>query len=70
MTRTSKILATFGIFIIFLLFNGLLQAGSGPGGRNTGIIGMILLFGLIAAIRSVWKKTEAKVPEETKLDKR
>lgn len=56
MNRSSKILATIGIVFIFMLLNAALQAGSGPGGRNTGGIGIILMFGLIAGLRAVWKK--------------
>jgi hypothetical protein len=70
MTRTSKILATVGIVLVFLLINGLLQAGSGPGGRNLGVVGIILFFGLIAALRSVWRKSDPPYMEDTHLDKR
>jgi hypothetical protein len=56
MTRTSKILATVGVIFIFMLLSAVLQMGSGPGGRNPGIFGLILLFGLIAGIRAIWKK--------------
>jgi hypothetical protein len=56
MTTTSKILATAGIFIGFMIFSALLQLGSGPGGGNPGIFGILLLFGLIFGIRAIWKK--------------
>jgi hypothetical protein len=70
MTRTSKILATVGIVFVFMLLNGLLQLGSGPGGRNPGIFGIIFFVGLIAALRAVWKSEDAKGPDSTPLDKR
>lgn len=69
MTRTSKILATVGIIFVFMLFNAMRQAGSGPGGRSGGVIGFVLLFGLIAGIRAVWKKSDDRKPEDTTLDK-
>ena len=69
MTKTSKTLATVGIVIVFLLCNAILQAGSGPGGRNGGIIGIVLMFGLIGGIRAVWKKSDDRKPEDTTLDK-
>jgi len=55
MTKTSKVLATVGIFFLFIILCGVLQLGSGPGGRNPGIFGLLLTFGLIAAIRAIWK---------------
>jgi hypothetical protein len=70
MTRSSKILATVGIVFVFMIFNAMMQAGAGPGGRNTGVIGIILMFGLIAGIRAVWKQPTEKNAENTKLDKR
>lgn len=59
MTRSSRILATIGIVFVFMIFNAGLQAGSGPGGRNTGVIGIILMFGLIAGIRAIWKNPKS-----------
>ncbi len=56
MTNSSKIFATIGIVILFFIFSAALQAGSGPGGSNPGILGIVLLFGLIAGIRAIWKK--------------
>ena len=69
MTRTSKILATVGIVLVFMFFSAALQAGSGPGGRPPGILGIILLVGLIAGIRAVWKKSDDKDAGGTQLDK-
>jgi hypothetical protein len=57
MTKSSKIFATIGLIILFFIFSAALQVGSEPGGRNPGIIGIVLLFGLIAGIRAVWKKS-------------
>lgn len=58
MSITSKILATTALIVVFLILNGLLQAGSNPGGRNPGIFGIIFLVGLIAALRAVWRKSK------------
>ena len=58
MSKTSKILATIGVIFLFMILSGALQAGSGPGGRNPGIIGLILLFGVIAGIRAIWKSSD------------
>jgi hypothetical protein len=69
MTKTSKTLATIGIVIVFLLFNAMLLAGSGPGGRNGGIIGIVLMFGIIAGIHAVWKKSDDRKQEDPTLDK-
>lgn len=55
MSKTSKILATIGVIILFMILSAALQAGSGPGGRNPGIIGIIFMVGLIAGIRAIWK---------------
>jgi hypothetical protein len=56
MKNSSKILATIAIIFVFMLLSAALQAGSGPGGRPPGILGIIFLGGLIAAIRAIWKK--------------
>ncbi|MEY5069606.1 MAG: hypothetical protein RLZ47_1468 [Bacteroidota bacterium] len=69
MTTTSKILATAGIILLFLVFSAAIQAGAGPGGRNPGIIGIVLLFGLIAGIRAIWKKPNDDNSSNTTLNK-
>ena len=69
MTKTSKILATIGIIIVWMFFNAALQAGSGPGGRNPGVIGIILMFGVIMGIRAIWKKPKDNDNQDIKLNK-
>lgn len=69
MTTASKILATVAIIIVFMLLSAVLQAGSGPGGRNPGILGIIFLIGLIVAIRAIWKKTKEDNADNTTLNK-
>jgi hypothetical protein len=66
MTRTSKILATVGVIFVFMILSASLQMGSGPGGRNPGIIGLIFTFGLIAGIRAIWKKPKPNSNHEDK----
>lgn len=58
MSKTSKIIATVALIIIFIILSGLIQAGSGSGGRNPGILGLVLFMGLIAGIRAIWKKSK------------
>lgn len=69
MTKTSKTLATIAIVFIFLILNAALQAGSGPGGRSTGIIGLIFMVGLIAGIRAIWKSPKKEDVDNTTLKK-
>jgi hypothetical protein len=70
MSKTSKILATIGVIFLFMILSGALQAGSGPGGRNPGIIGIVFMVGLIAGIRAIWKSpTSTKNAENTDLKK-
>jgi hypothetical protein len=69
MSKSSKILATIGIVLIFMIFSAALQAGSGPGGRNPGFLGLILMFGLIAGIRAIWKTPNKQNAENTDLKK-
>lgn len=52
-----------------MLLSAALQAGSGPGGRNPGILGLIFLIGLIAAIRAIWKKPKESNADNTSLKK-
>jgi hypothetical protein len=69
MTKTSKIIATIGLIFLFMVLNGALQAGSSPGGRNPGIFGLILLIGLIAGIRGIWKSSDNNNIDNTSLKK-
>lgn len=57
MSTLSKILVTIGIIIGFLLFFGILTAGRNNSGHSTpGILGIVLMVGLIAGLKAVWKK--------------
>jgi hypothetical protein len=69
MTKTSKIIATIAVVFIFLILNGMLQAGNGPGGKNLGIIGLVFMFGLIAGLRAIWKSPKKEDSDNTTLNK-
>lgn len=69
MTTASKIFATAAIIIVFMVLSAALQAGSGPGGRSPGILGIIFLIGLIVAIRAIWKKPKEDKADITTLNK-
>ena len=69
MTKSSKIIATIVVIFVFLMLNAALQAGSGPGGRNTGIVGIVFMFGLIAGLRAIWKTPKKDDINNTTLKK-
>ncbi|GGC83078.1 hypothetical protein GCM10011508_08020 [Flavobacterium lutivivi] len=69
MKNSSKILATIVAVFVFMILSAALQAGSGPGGRPPGILGIIFLGGLIAAIRAIWKKPKNDSSDNTSLKK-
>lgn len=57
MNTTSKIIATVIAIVIFLfLFAMLIQLSGGNPKAGGSIFGLLLGFGLIAAIRTIWKK--------------
>ncbi len=69
MTRTAKILATVGVIFVFMILSAALQAGSGPGGRNPGFLGIIFMVGVIAALRAIWRKPKSDNTDNTSLNK-
>lgn len=54
MSTFAKTIVTIGILLVFFLIFGII-VGSSKTGRP-GIIGLILVAGLIGAIRAIWKK--------------
>jgi hypothetical protein len=70
----SKIIVTIGAIVLFLFLFGILIASQkGTGNSGPGIIGFILFGGLIAGLKSIWKKPESPSKENDddnfKLDK-
>ena len=70
----SKIIVTIGAIVLFLFLFGILIASQkGSGNSNPGIIGLILFGGLIAGLKSIWKKSESTSKDDDndnfKLDK-
>jgi hypothetical protein len=55
MSKTYKILTTIRVIFLFIILSAAIQTGSGPAGRNSGIIGIIVMFGLISGIMDIWK---------------
>lgn len=59
MKKTSKVLVTVISIVIFIVLYAALVAVRGETGHSTpGIIGLVLLGGLIVALREVWKKSD------------
>lgn len=58
MSKLSKVIVTLVIIAVYVVVNVLFFIASTQAGRShtPGLIGMILLLGMIAALRAVWKK--------------
>ncbi len=61
----SKILVSVGFFVLATFIVAIISGARG-GGRP-GILGIIVVFGLIAGLRAIWKKD--KNSDNTKLNK-
>ena len=56
MNKTAKILVTIVAIVIFFIVFGLINAGRQSQGFHTpGILGVVAMCVLIAALRAVWK---------------
>lgn len=55
MTKTAKVVVTIVIVFVFSVLFGMIAESRGQG-RGPGFIGLILLAGLIGALRAIWKK--------------
>lgn len=57
MSQLSKIIVTIVAIIIFFLLSAAVTGMRSEAGHSTpGILGVILLVGLIGALRAIWKK--------------
>lgn len=57
MKKTSKIIITAISIIVFFLVSILLGALAQANGRSsTGLLGIVLLLGLVGALKAIWKK--------------
>ncbi len=69
MRTATKIILIIVMFLIFGIITVALKGGENRPGVG-GPIGIILMFGFIAAIRAIWKyKPEAENKEESSADK-
>ena len=57
MKNTSKVLVTIVVVIVFIMLSAIITGVRSEAGHSTpGILPMILLIGLIGALRAIWKK--------------
>ena len=59
MTKLAKIVVTFIVIFVFLILSILNSAARKAAGYSTpGGVGLILLMGMIGAIKAIWKKED------------
>ncbi len=59
MSKASKIIVTIVIIVLFIVLFAVIVGVRGDAGYKTpGPLGLIVGFGMIGAIRAVWKKDE------------
>lgn len=59
MTKLAKIVVTFIVIFVFLILSILNSAARKAAGYSTpGVVGLILLMGMIGAIKAIWKKED------------
>lgn len=56
MSELSKILATIGVVVLFVIIFGAIVGSMSDAGQTPGILGLIVLGALIGALRAIWKK--------------
>ena len=57
MSELSKILATIGVVVLFvIIFGAIVISRSDAGQKTPGILGLIVFGALIGALRAIWKK--------------
>ena len=60
MNKTAKILVTFIVAFLFIIFFGAIAGAMSDAGRTPGILGLIVFAAFIGALRAIWKKPENK----------
>ena len=56
MSELSKILATMGVVVLFVVIFGAVVGAMSDAGQTPGIFGLIVFGALIGALRAIWKK--------------
>lgn len=56
MSELSKILATIGVVVLFVIIFGAIVGSMSDAGQTPGILGLIVFGALIGALRAIWKK--------------
>lgn len=56
MSELSKILATIGVAVLFVIIFGAIVGSMSDAGQTPGILGLIVFGALIGALRAIWKK--------------
>ena len=71
MKKSSKVLVTVVAIVVFvLLFSVVVGVRTDAGHSTPGILGVILLFGLIGALKAVWKKDGEQDNNDNEIKKR
>lgn len=69
--KASKILVTVIVVIIFIiLFSIVVNLRIKSGRKTPGMFGLILAFGLIGAIKAIWKKKNGQNNDNNEIDKK
>ena len=56
MSQLSKVLVTIGVVFLFVVIFGVIAGSMADAGHTPGILGVIVLVGLIGALKAIWKK--------------
>ena len=56
MSELSKILATIGVVVLFVIIFGAIVGSMSDACQTPGILGLIVFGALIGALRAIWKK--------------
>ena len=69
MEKSTKIVVTIGVVIVFLILSTVITGiRTDSGHRTPGILGLIVFAGLIGALRAIWKKDKNENKDENKDD--